>query len=133
MPILDNQFQNYNGGNQRYNDYPSQANMRYNSNNFQGMENVRQHHTQFYQSDYYPTNVNFPGNFQQRNTSTSQNERENSQQNPIPITSQQAVSEPVTTTPSSVDLPPSGTITPQILDQTKVTRYQRVPELALQT
>ena len=40
---------------------------------------------------------------------------------------------PVTTTPSSVELPRSGTITPQILDQTKVTRYERVPELARST
>ena len=55
------------------------------------------------------------------------------QQNPIPSMSQQAVSDPVTTTPSSVDLPPSGTITPQIFDQTKVTRYERVPELARST
>ena len=44
--------------------------------------------------------------------------------------SQQVVADPVTTTPSSVDLPPSGTITPQILDQTKITRFERVPELA---
>ena len=81
---------------------------------------------------YYPPNVNVPGN-QQTASFTSQNERGNVQQNPIPSMSQQAVSDPVTTTPSSVDLPFSGTITPQILDQTKVTRYERVPELARST
>ena len=70
---------------------------------------------------------------QQTSPFSSQNERKNVQQNPISSSSQQAVSEPVTTTPSSVELPPSGTITPQILDQTKVTRYERVPELARST
>ena len=49
---------------------------------------------------------------QQTSPFSSQNERKNVQQNPISSSSQQAVSEPVTTTPSSVDLPPSGTITP---------------------
>ena len=62
---VDNQFQNYNRndiGNQRYNDYPNQANMRYNGNNFQGMENARQNHPQFYQGDSCPMNVTFQGN-----------------------------------------------------------------------
>ena len=106
--------------------------MRDNGNNFPGMKNVRQNYPRFYQSGYHPTDVNFQGN-QQTNSFTSQHERGNSQQNPIPSTSQQAVPEPVTTTPSSVDLPLSGTITPQILDQTKVTRYERVPELTRST
>ena len=78
---VDNQFQNYNRndiGNQRYNDYPNQANMRDNGNNFPGMKNVRQNHPQFYQSGYHPTNVNFQGN-QQTNSFTSQHERGNSQ------------------------------------------------------
>ena len=109
---VDKQFNNYNRndiGNQRYNDFLNQTNRRYNRNNYQGMENSRQYYPQFYQSDYYPPYV--PGN-QQTSPFSSQNERKNVQQNPIPSMSQQAVSEPVTTTPSSVDLPPSGTITP---------------------
>ena len=89
---VDNQFQNYNrndNGNQRYDDYHNQANMRYNGNNYHGMENVcqgRQYYPQFYQSDCDQTNVNFQGN-QHTNNLTSQNERGNSQQNPLPSSS----------------------------------------------
>ena len=57
---VDKQFHDYNrndSGNQRYNDFPNQANRRYNRNNYQGMENSRQYHPHHYQSDDYPPNV----------------------------------------------------------------------------
>ena len=66
----------------------------------------------------------------QRSNNSLTNQKGSLQRNPLPSSSQQAIVEPVITTPSSVELPISGTQTPQILDQNKVMRYERVPELA---
>ena len=66
----------------------------------------------------------------QRTNSSLSNQKGNFQRNPLLSSSQQANVEPIITTPSSVELPISGTQTPQILDQNKVMRYERVPELA---
>ena len=98
-----------------------------------------------YQSNFHQTSGNFQNNkfgnpqgnqgnnanqgYQRTNNSLS-NQNGHFQRNPLPSSSQQAIVEPVITTPSSIDLPISGPQTPQILDQKKVMRYERVSELA---
>ena len=100
------------------------------------------------QSNFYQTGGNFRDNQfgmpqgnqgnnvnqgLQRTNNSLNNQKGNLQRtnnSSLPSSSQQAIIEPFSATPSSVELPISGTQTPQILDQNKVMRYERVPQLA---
>ena len=132
---------NHNQANMRYMGYPNQGYRKFLNSQFGNSHTSNQ-------SNFHQTGGNFRDNqfgipqgnqgnnvnqgFQRTNNSLN-NQKGNLQRtnnSSLPSSSQQAIIEPVIMTPSSVELPISGTQTPQILDQNKVMRYERVPELA---